>query len=200
MSNGLLAWWRRWVASSGLAGAVMCAVPVAVAALIAFGTGISGITAGLAAVTSGPSGGSDTISSASAQTDPSGLNRAVLRLASNSVGSSSDARSTAPGTGGGSKRDGTVVGTGGSGGGSSGQAVSGSGGSGGGSSTSPTNGTPGTDAVNNTVNNTVDSVGNTVDSVGSTVDSVGGTVDNTLDSVNNTLGGAGSTVNGLLNP
>jgi hypothetical protein len=200
MSNGLLAWWHRWIASSGLAGAAMCAVPVAVAALIAFGTGLSGITAGLAAVTSGPSGGSDAIS-ASAQTDPSGLDRAVLRLASNSaVGSNPDARSTTPGTGGGSTRNGTVVGTGGSGSGSSASTVSGSGGSGGsggGSSSSPTISTPGTDGVSGTVNNTVDSVGGTVDSVGGTVDN---TLDNTLDSVNNTLGGAGSTVDGLLGP
>src|SRR5262245_54132923 len=190
MGNGLHAWWHRRIASSALAGVVMCAVPVAVAALIAFGTGLSGISAGLAAVTGGPSGDSDIIS-ASAQTDPSKLNRAVLGLASNSlVGSSSAPRST---TGGGSARNETVVGTGGSGSGSTPSRVSGPAGSGGGSSDPSTVTLPGPGGASDIVNNTVDSAGSTVDSAGSTVD-------NTLNTVNNTLGGAGSTVNGLLNP
>ena len=38
----------------GLAGAVLLAVPVAVAGAIGFGTGFSGVAGGLSAITSGP--------------------------------------------------------------------------------------------------------------------------------------------------
>ena len=54
MGKGLLAWWRRRIVARGLAGAVLFAVPVAVAALIGFGTSLSGVAGGLSAVTSGP--------------------------------------------------------------------------------------------------------------------------------------------------
>ena len=54
MGKGLLAWWRRRIVARGLAGAALFAVPVAVAALIGFGTGFPGVPAGLSAVTNGP--------------------------------------------------------------------------------------------------------------------------------------------------
>jgi hypothetical protein len=211
MGNGLLAWWHRRIASHGMAGAVLCVVPVAAAALIGWGTSFSGIASGLSAVTSGP----DNTIPASAQTHPGGLNRAVLALAGksgSSVGPNSD-RSTTIGADGGSGGNGKVVGTGGAGGttGPSGSSTVGStgssGGSGGGSGSSTTINTslPGTggasDTVNNTVgsvNNTVGSANNTVGSVNNTVGSVNNTVGSTVDSVNNTLGGAGSTVDTLL--
>src|SRR5262249_23524947 len=81
MSNGLLPWWHRRITSSGLAGVALCVVPVVVAAVIGFGTSLSGIASGFAALTSGPSS-----SSASGQTDPaaktdrSRLNRVVVAL------------------------------------------------------------------------------------------------------------------------
>ena len=56
MGNGLVAWWRRRIASRGLAGTVLCCIPVAVAALIGFGFsgGLGGIVNGLASVGGGP--------------------------------------------------------------------------------------------------------------------------------------------------
>ena len=76
MGKGLLAWWRRSIVSRGLAGAALFAVPVAVAALIGFGTGLSSVAGGLTAVTSGP----DAVP-ASVQTTPTKLNNAVVALA-----------------------------------------------------------------------------------------------------------------------
>ena len=76
MGKGLLAWWRRRIVSRGLAGAALFAVPVAVAALIGFGTGLSSVAGGLTAVTSGP----DAVPAA-VQTTPSKLNNAVVALA-----------------------------------------------------------------------------------------------------------------------
>jgi hypothetical protein len=84
MGKGLLAWWRRRIVSRGLAGAALFAVPVAVAALIGFGTGLSSVAGGLTAVTSGP----DAVP-ASVQTTPK-LNSAVAALADR------PARSAAP--------------------------------------------------------------------------------------------------------
>ena len=82
VSNGLLAWWHRRTASCGLAGAALCAVPVAVAVLIGFGGSLSGVTSGLAALTSGPEAVPATPASAQTHpTDPKGRNGAVLALA-----------------------------------------------------------------------------------------------------------------------
>ena len=55
MGKGLLSSWRRRIVARGIAGAVLLAVPVAVAAAIGFGTSLSGVAGGLSAVTSGPS-------------------------------------------------------------------------------------------------------------------------------------------------
>jgi hypothetical protein len=76
MGKGLLAWWRRSIVSRGLAGAALFSIPVAVAALIGFGTGLSSVAGGLTAVTSGP----DAVP-ASVQTTPTKLNNAVVALA-----------------------------------------------------------------------------------------------------------------------
>ena len=192
MGNGLLAWWRRRIASRGLVGAALCAVPIAVAALIGFETGLSGIASGLAAI-----GGPDTIPT-SAQTGPSRIskvNRAMVTLASNS------ASSVGSYSGGGSSDTKTGTGTGGSGG-------SGGGSSGSSTTSSPGTGTGGGDTVNSTVDNTVGTVDNTVNNtvgtldntVNNTVGTVDNTVNNTVNSVNNTLGGVDTTVNGLLSP
>lgn len=54
MGKGLLAQWRRGIFARGLAGAAMLAVPVAVAAMIGFGTSLSGVSKGLSALASGP--------------------------------------------------------------------------------------------------------------------------------------------------
>jgi hypothetical protein len=54
MGKGLLAWWRQRIVPRGLAGVAVLSVPVAVAALIGFGTSLSGVAGGLSAVTSGP--------------------------------------------------------------------------------------------------------------------------------------------------
>jgi hypothetical protein len=198
MSNGLLAWWHRRTASCGLAGAALCAVPVAVAVLIGFGGSFSGVTSGLAALTSGPDATPATPPSAQTDpTDPKGLNRAVLALATrtgSSVRSNSGLGSTT-GAGRGPTGNGLGPGTsdpGGSGGGPGASTISthgesgGSGGSsGGGSSGSPTItvpdvSLPGTGGATDTANSTVDSVNNTVDSVNNTVDSVNNTVNGLL--------------------
>src|SRR6266498_4072927 len=91
MGKGLLGWWRRRIVARGLAGAALFAVPVAVAALIGFGTGFSGVAGGLSSVTNGPEA-----VPASAQTGPNRLNRALVALASSQTTSNS---STAPGNG-----------------------------------------------------------------------------------------------------
>src|SRR3954447_24912474 len=83
MGKGLLAWWRRRIVARGLAGAALFAVPVAVAALIGFGTGFSGVAGGLSSVTSGPEA-----VPAAAQAGPTRLNRAVAALASRQTGPS----------------------------------------------------------------------------------------------------------------
>ena len=89
MGKGLLAWWRRRIVARGLAGAALFAVPVAVAALIGFGSGFSGVAGGtLRPITSGP----DAVP-ASAQTGPTKLNRAVVALASRQTGSNGSAPS-----------------------------------------------------------------------------------------------------------
>ena len=84
MGNGLLSWWRRKMAARGLVGAALFAVPVGVAALIGFGTSLSGVVGGLSAVASGP----DAVPAA-ARTAPNKLNHAVVALASRSSGGGS---------------------------------------------------------------------------------------------------------------
>src|SRR4051794_41826596 len=100
MGKGLLAWWRRRIVARGLAGAALFAVPVAVAALIGFGTGFSGAIGGLSSVTNGPE-----VAPASAPAGPSKLNRAVAlaskRTASGSGPSSSGDKSVGGGSSGG---------------------------------------------------------------------------------------------------
>jgi hypothetical protein len=54
VGKGLLAQWRRGIFARGLAGAAMLAVPVAVAAMIGFGTSLSGVSEGLGALATGP--------------------------------------------------------------------------------------------------------------------------------------------------
>jgi hypothetical protein len=166
MGKGLLAWWRRRIVARGLAGAALFAVPVAVAALIGFGTGFSGVAGGLSSVTNGP----DAVPAA-AQTGPSKLNRAVVSLASRQTSTNS---STPTGNGGGGTTDGstgTSTGTGG-----------GSGGSNSGSSTSqvPTIDTPSAPNL---------SLPGSGGATGGATDAVDGAVDNVLGGVNNTLNG-----------
>lgn len=204
MSTGLLAWWHRRTASCGLAGAALCAVPVAVAVVIGFGGSLSGVTSGLAALTSGPDATPATPASAQADTtDPKGLNRALLALASRTGASarSNSGLDSTPGAGRDPTGKGMGTGTGGSGGGSGpsttsahGESAGSGGSSGGGSSgsstiTVPDVNLPGTGGATDTVNNTVDSVGTTVDGV-----------NNTVDGVSNTVDGVNNTVNGLLGP
>lgn len=94
MGKGLLAWWRRRIVARGLAGVGLFAVPVAVAALIGFGTSLSGVAGGLSAVTNGP----DALA-ASAPTGPAQLNRAVVALASRNGPASNGNGSSGSGSG-----------------------------------------------------------------------------------------------------
>src|SRR3954454_10938200 len=173
MGKGLLAWWRRRIVARGLAGAALFAVPVAVAALIGFGTGFSGVTGGLSSFTNGP----DAVPAA-APTGPQKLNRAVVALASKQTGSGG---ATTTGGGGPSDVESTGSGTD-SGSGSDG----GSGGSGGGSETTqvPSVGTPSPPQVSLPGSGSGGAVGGATDSLNGTV--------------NNVLGGVNKTVNGLL--
>ncbi len=56
MGNGMLAQQRRGLAVRALAGAILLAVPVVVAAAIGFSSGISGLTSALQAGLNGPEG------------------------------------------------------------------------------------------------------------------------------------------------
>ena len=78
MGKGLLAWWRQRIVARGLAGAALFAVPVVVAALIGFGTSLSGVAGGLSAVTNGP----DAVPAT--QTTSTSLTHAVVALAGTS--------------------------------------------------------------------------------------------------------------------
>src|SRR3954449_10403856 len=95
MGKGLLAWWRRRIVARGLAGAALFAVPVAVAALIGFGTGFSGVAGGLSSITNGP----DAVPAA-APTGPRKLNRAVVALASKQTRASGPSSTAGSGGGG----------------------------------------------------------------------------------------------------
>jgi hypothetical protein len=171
MGKGLLAWWRRRIVARGLAGAALFAVPVAVAALIGFGGGFSGVSSGLSSFTNGP----DAVPAA-ARTGPNKLNRAVVALASRHIGSNGSAP-TRNGSAGGSTQTDTGAGDGSSSGtsesGSSATQVPtvnvptspdlglpGSGGGGAGGVSGAVNGA--TNVVNGTVNNVVGGVNNTL--------------------------------------
>jgi hypothetical protein len=180
MGKGLLAWWRRRIVARGLAGAVLFAVPVAVAALIGFGTSISGVAGGLSAVTKGPNA-----VPASAQSGPNKLNHAVVALANRQKSSTSSAPTGGGGSAGGGSGNSTPDTSGtGTGTGSSTGSSSGSTGSSGGGPSIPTINTP-------TVPN-IDLSGG-----GSTGGATDG-VTNVNDTVNNVIGGVDNTVNGLL--
>jgi hypothetical protein len=170
MGTGLLPWWRRRIMARGLAGAVLFAVPVAVAAAIGFGTSISGVAGGLSAVTSGPDA-----APAAAQTGPNKLNHAVVALANRQTGSSAPASSGGRGSGGVGGSDTT-----GSGSGSDGGSTSSGGGSGG--SSNPVIDRPAAPQI-------------TLPGTGGATDGVTNTLNGT---VNNVLGGVDKTVNGLL--
>jgi hypothetical protein len=174
MGKGLLAWWRRRIVARGLAGAALFAVPVAVAALIGFGAGFSGVTGGLSSFTNGP----DAVPAA-APTGPTKLNRAVVALASKQTGS--DRAATGDGGGGASQVESTGSGTS-TGSGSDG----GSGGSGGGTDAAqvPTVSTPSTPQVSLPGSGSGGAVGGATDSLNGTV--------------NNVIGGVNNTLNGLL--
>ncbi|MFL5907904.1 MAG: hypothetical protein ACJ75Z_09970 [Solirubrobacterales bacterium] len=73
-----------------MAGAAFFAVPVAVAALIGFGTSLSGVAGGLSAVTTGP----DT--APASQATPTSLTSAVVGLATTQRSEPSDTGSAAP--------------------------------------------------------------------------------------------------------
>src|SRR6266480_702928 len=120
MGKGLLAWWRRRIVARGLAGAALVAVPVVVAALIGFGTSLSGVAGGLSSVASGP----DAVA-VSAPARPSSLNQAVVSLASKqspagitSSGAANSDNGAVGGTTGTTTGTGTGSGSGASGGGS----------------------------------------------------------------------------------
>src|SRR3954452_3454123 len=176
MGKGLLAWWRRRIVARGLAGAALFAVPVAVAALIGFGTGFSGVAGGLSSVTNGP----DAVPAA-AQTGPRKLNRAVVALANRPAGSNGPASGNDTGGGSSGPSNGTTA----SPGTDSASTGTGTSGSGGGSGTQiPTVSTP-----------SVPPVSLPGSGGGGTV---GGATDTLNGTVNNVLGGVNDTVNGLL--
>jgi hypothetical protein len=137
----------------GLAGAVLLAVPVAVAAFIGFGTSISGVVGGLTEIATGPD------RAPAAQTTPgSSLTSAQVALTAAPTGGGGGAGG-AGGKGGGG---GVVGGGGGSTGGGTGDGSSG--GSNSGSSTgSPAPVNPPSVDVNNTgVGDAVNSITNSV--------------------------------------
>ena len=173
MGEGLLAWWRRRILARGLAGVALLAVPIVVAALIGFGTSLSGVVGGLSSLTSGPDAVPPSAVPPSARTAPRGLNHAVVALASKQNGSGGPAPAD-NGVGGSNT---TMLYTG-TGGGSAGSAGSAGGTTG---TSTPTISTPSAPSVS-------------LPAGGST----GGATDTVNDTVNNVVGGVGDTVNGLL--
>lgn len=171
MSKGLLAWWHRRIVSRGLAGAALFAVPVAVAALIGFGTSLSGVAGGLTAFTSGP----DAVPAA-AQPAPNKLNRAVVAL------SNRPTRPSTPNSGARGNSDGQAT--------EPGNGVAVGGGTGTGSDTTP--------SVSG--NTTVDVVptGTTAAAPGVSVPDTGGVTETTTTSTNNAVNQVGGAVNSLL--
>ena len=191
MGNGLVAWWRRRIASRGLVGAAVCVVPVAVIGLIGFGFtgGFGGIVNGLAAVGSGPEetdaipasaqAGSDRGGTDAASDPASDLSRQIVALGGGSTpGGSGTGNSPAGGGGTGGGSGGSADGsgsattlTGSGGGGSTGTGPGGGSGGGGGG---------GGGTVDNTVNNVNDTVSGVTDTVNDTVDNVTNTVNGLL--------------------
>jgi hypothetical protein len=184
MSKGLLAWWRRRIVSRGLAGAALFAVPVAVAALIGFGTSLSGVAGGITAFTNGP----DAVPAAAQTARPSNLNRAVVALANRPSRTGTSNSNAGGGTNGSTSRPGDGVsvnqGTGESGSGGGGQVPASTVdvAPGGTTTSSPGISVPDTGGVTETTTTSTDNA----------VNQVGG-------AVNNLLGGVGQTLNGLLN-
>jgi hypothetical protein len=168
MGKGLLAWWRRRIVARGLAGAVLFAVPVAVAALIGFGASLSGVAGGLSAVANGP----DAIPAAQTTT-PNQLNNAVTGLASKAAPGSAGVNTVSTNDlGGGTSGTGTVSGTGsnqgGGSGGGGGQTIS--------APSAPNVNIPGGDGGSG----------------------AGSAVNGAVNNVNGVIGGVGNTVNGLI--
>ena len=175
MGKGLLSSWRRRIVARGIAGAVLLAVPVAVAAAIGFGTSLSGVAGGLSAVTSGPSA----VTASQPTRANKNLNHAVLALASRSVPPGSV---SAGGEGGGGSTGGGGGSTG-TGGGSGFSIGTGGGSAGGGSTSQPAQQIQTPSAPDTHVPGG--------GSTGGTTGSIGGTV-------NNVIGGVNDTANGLL--
>ena len=178
MGKGLLAQWRRGILARGLLSAALFAVPVAVAAAIGFGTGLSGVAGGLSSFAEGPA------TTTTSDTSPLKLNRAVGALASRSESASAPAgggsgSSTTGGDGAGSiPGDGTTT--------DGGTTTGGSAGSGG----STAGGTPTISAPDIELPSTGGGTGG-----GGTIDN---TIDNTVNGVDSTLQDVGDTVNGIL--
>ena len=191
MGKGLLAQWRRGILARGLLSAALFAVPVAVAAAIGFGTGLSGVAGGLSSFAEGPA------TTTTSDTSPLKLNRAVVPLASRSESASApagggngssttggDGASSIPGDG--TTTDGGTTTGGGTtnGGGTTTGGSAGSGGSSGGGT--PTISAPDIE---------LPSTGGGTGGGGGTIDN---TIDNTVNGVDSTLQDLGDTVNGIL--
>jgi hypothetical protein len=123
----MLAQWRRGILARGVAGALLLAVPVVVAAAIGFGNSFSGITGGLSAVAEGPATSPTTTS-----TPRRDLDAAVVALADSAPGAGATGGGGSGGGGGGQGELGTSdAGSVGGGGGGSTQTGGGGGGGGG---------------------------------------------------------------------
>jgi hypothetical protein len=178
MGKGLLAWWRRRIVARGLAGAALFAVPVAVAALIGFGSGFAGVAGGLSSVTNGP----DAVPTA-AQTGPNRLNRAVVALASRQTGSNGSNATVR----GGDRDSGSIDGSSGTGTTSENSGTTESG-----------NGSSGTQAPPVTTPNAPSVSLPGTGGGGGSSSAVGGANDVVNGTVNQVLGGVNNTLNGLL--
>ena len=95
MGKGLLAQWRRGIFARGLAGAAMLAVPVAVAAMIGFGTSLSGVSEGLGALASGPPATQPT---AAQDRGRAPIDGAISAVATSTGGGERSATAPAPGS------------------------------------------------------------------------------------------------------
>jgi len=181
MGNGLLAQWRRGIATRGFAGAALFAVPVAVGAAIGFGTSLSGVVGGLSSFANGPA------TTTTADTSPVKLNRAVAELASRAE--ANDASVPAGSNGGGGT---TIVGDNVTGGGTT--TGGGSGGTGGTTDSTGSTGSTGSSGGSTPTVSAPDVDLPTTDGGGT----AGQTVDNTVNTVGGVLDGVSNTVNGLL--
>jgi hypothetical protein len=162
--------------SRGLAGAALFAVPVAVAALIGFGTSLSGVAGGLTAVTSGP----DAVPASA--TTPNKLNHAVAALANKPAAATQANSGNSNGQAGTPDNGVSVEG-----------APTGSGGSG--SSPSPSVDVSPSGATSTTPGVTLPDTGGVTDTTTTTTNNA---VDQVNGAVNNLLGGVTQTLNNLL--